>query len=585
MAPMSRLLRFLKPYRALVAVSLLCLGGTVATDLAMPRLIQAIVDQGVKQRDMHAILTISAVMIGLTLVSVALTIGNMLLAVRVSQRASADVRRELFVHIQSLSFADLDRLQTGPLLTRLTSDITQVAQLILNTMRMFVRAPLMIAGSVILMLATNWQVGLFILALVPAITFVLAYYTNQAQPRFMEVQRRLDRLNTIFQENLAGVRVVKAFVRARHENQRFAAANEELTGQSIGVGRMLAVLLPSLRFLVNLGLVAVVWFGGSQAIRGTLSVGQIIALNNYVFWLTFPLINLGMSVGFISAASASAQRIIEVLDTQPEIRDHALAAKLPASRGRVALEGVSFAYGGDGHELVLKEVDLVAEPGQTVAIVGATGAGKSTLISLIPRFYDASGGRVTLDGIDVRELSLDSLRAQVGIVLQESVLFTGTIRDNIRYGRPDATDEQVVAAAKAAQAHDFIMALPDGYDTLVGQRGVNLSGGQKQRLAIARALLLEPRVLVMDDSTSSVDLETESKIQEALGPFMAGRTTIVVAQRISTVLAADKIVVLDRGRVAACGSHTELLAASPLYREICESQLGVAAQAPGEAGL
>lgn len=574
MESIPRLLRFLKPYRSLVAIGLLCLAGTVATDLAMPRLIQTIIDRGVKQRDMHAILTISAIMIGLTLVSVALTIGNMLLAVRVSQRASADLRRELFVHIQSLSFGNLDRLQTGPLLTRLSSDISQVTQLVLSTMRMFVRAPIMIAGSVILMLATNPRVGLFILGLVPPIALVLAYYTNRAQSRFTQVQRKLDRLNTIFQENLAGMRVVKAFVRAHHENERFAAANLELAAQTVGVGRMLAVLLPSLRFLVNLGLVAVVWFGGSQAIRGSLSVGQIIALNNYVFWLTFPLINLGMSVGFVSAAGASVQRIVEVLDTPPDVKDDPLAAKLPQAQGRVAFEGVSFAYGGHGQEPVLKNIDLVAEPGQTVAIVGATGAGKSTLISLIPRFYDPTAGRVTLDGVNVRDLTLDSLHAQVGVILQETVLFTGTIRDNIRYGRPDATDEDVVAAAKAAQAHDFIMSFPEGYDTLVGQRGVNLSGGQKQRLAIARALLLEPRVLVMDDSTSSVDLETESKIQEALRQFMAGRTTVVVTQRISTVLGADKIVVLERGRIAASGTHTQLLAESPIYREIYESQLG-----------
>ncbi|MGQ9684206.1 MAG: ABC transporter ATP-binding protein [Anaerolineae bacterium] len=474
----------------------------------------------------------------------------------------------------ALSFPNLDRLQTGPLLTRLTSDISQVAQFILSTMRMFVRAPLLIAGSVILMFVTNWQVALFVLALVPAVALVLAYYTNRAQPRFMQVQNKLDRLNTVLQENLAGVRVVKAFARARLENERFAAANLELTGQTIGVGRMLAVLLPSLRFLVNLGLVAVVWFGGSQVIRGTLSVGQIIALNNYIFWLTFPLINLGMSVGFVSATSASVQRIAEVLDTHPAISDSLAAAKLSQAQGRVAFEGVSFAYGGEGEEAVLKGIDLVAEPGQVVAFLGATGAGKSTFIGLIPRFYDVTDGRVTIDGIDVRDLTLDSLRAQVGVVLQETVLFTGTIRDNIRYGRPDATEEQVVAAAKAAQAHDFIMALPQGYDTLVGQRGVNLSGGQRQRLAIARALLIEPRVLVMDDSTSSVDLETEGKIRAALRPLMAGRTTFIVAQRISSVVSADKIVALDRGQVAASGTHTQLLATSPIYQEIYQSQLG-----------
>jgi len=573
MRTMSRLSRYLKPYRGLIAISLLCLAGTVATDLATPRLIQTMVDQGIRQRDIERILPIAAAMIGLTLLGVAFTIGNMLLAVRVSQRASTDLRRDLFVQIQSLSYGNLDRLQTGPLLTRLTSDVSQVAQLITSTMRMFVRAPIMIAGSVILILATNWQVGLLVLALVPPIVLVLVFYTNRAQPRFMEVQRRLDRLNTIFQENLAGVRVVKAFGRARHENERFGTANLDLARQTVGVGRMLAVLLPSLRVLVNLGLVAVVWFGGSQAIRGTLTVGEIIALNNYVFWLTHPLVNLGMSVGFVSAAAASVQRIAEVLDNQPDVQDSPLALNLPQAVGRVAFEGVHFAYGGQGQEEVLSGIDLVVEAGQTLAVVGATGSGKSTLIDLIPRFYDATAGRVTLDGVDVRDLTLDSLRAQVGVVPQETVLFTGTIRDNIRYGRPDATDEQVVTAAKAAQAHDYIMGFPEGYDTLIGQRGVNLSGGQKQRLAIARALLLEPVVLVMDDATSSVDLETEARIQASLRPFMAHRTTIVVAQRISAVLGADRIVVLERGRVAASGTHAQLLAESSVYREICQSQL------------
>jgi ATP-binding cassette subfamily B protein len=344
--------------------------------------------------------------------------------------------------------------------------------------------------------------------------------------------------------------------------------------RAIRVERMLAVLSPTLRLLVNLGLVTVVWFGGVQVMQGSLNVGQIVALSNYVWWVLFPLVNLSLSVGFISAADASTQRIFEVLDTGPEVVDHAGAEALPAVKGRVALENVAFTYGGRDEEPVLEGINLVAEPGETVALVGATGAGKSTLIDLVPRFYDVTGGRVTLDGIDVRDVTLDSLRAQVGTVLQETVLFTGTIRDNIRYGRPDASDEEVVAAAQAAQAHDFITGFPAGYDTPIGQRGVNLSGGQKQRIAIARALLLQPRVLIMDDSTSSVDVATEGQILAALDRFMAGHTRLVVAQRISTILNADKIVVLDRGRVAASGTHRELLASSPIYREIYQSQLG-----------
>ena len=574
MKSITHLWRFVKPYGRLAVLGLLLLAVVVAVDLALPRLMQELINTGIRQRDMGVILNISLIMVGLTLVSAAGTVGSMIFAARVSQMAATDLRRELFVHIQSFSFANLDRLQTGQLVTRLTSDISQVAQLIWTTMRSFVRAPLMIAGSLILVFLTNWQLGLLMLVLMPITIVIFMFYASKAQPLFMQVQRKLDRLNTILQENLAGVRVVKAFARAGHENRRFDTANVDLMGRAIRVERMLAVLSPTLRLLVNLGLVAVVWFGGVQVVEGALSVGEIVALSNYVWWVVWPLAMLSLSVGFISSADASTQRIFEVLDSQPEVVDEARAEPLPAVEGRVALEDVVFTYSRHDENPVLEGINLVVEPGETVALVGATGTGKSTLINLVPRFYDVSEGRVTLDGVDVRDVTLDSLRAQVGTVLQETVLFTGTVGDNIRYGRPDASDEEVVAAAQAAQAHDFIVSFPAGYDTPIGQRGVNLSGGQKQRIAIARALLARPRVLIMDDSTSSVDVETEGKILSALDRFMADHTRLVVAQRLSTIMNADKIVVLDRGRIAASGTHGELLTSSPIYREIYQSQLG-----------
>ena len=576
MTAITRLWRFVRPYRRMVVLGLFLLAIVAAVDLALPRLLQSIINTGIRQRNLSAVLNGALIMMGLTLVSAAATVGSMLFAVRMSQRASADVRHELFVHIQSFSFANYDQLQTGELLTRLTSDITQVAQFLWMTMRVFVRAPLMVVGSSILLLLTNWQLGLLMLALLPATVLLFLVYAKRAQPLFMELQRRLDRLNTILQENLSGVRVVKAFVRAEYENERFDAASVELRDRAIRVERMLAFLSPTLRLLINLGLVAVVWFGGVQVVQGTLNLGQMVALSNYVWWMVFPLINLSMSAGFVSAADASARRIFEVLDSRPAVVDDGRAELPTAAHGRVALEGVGFAYGGQDEEPVLQGVNLVAEPGETVALLGATGSGKSTVINLVPRFYDVTpgGGRVTLDGIDVRDISLDVLRSQMGIVPQESVLFTGTLRDNIRFGRPDASDEEVVAAAKAAQAHEFIMAFPAGYDTLVGQRGVNLSGGQKQRVAIARALLLRPAVLIMDDSTSSVDVETEHRILTALDDLMAGTTRLVVAQRISGILNADRIVVLDRGSIVASGTHRELMASSPIYRDIYRSQLG-----------
>ncbi|MBM4429879.1 MAG: ABC transporter ATP-binding protein [Chloroflexi bacterium] len=558
----------------MVIVGLFLMVIVVAVDLALPRLLQSIINTGIRQRNLSAVVNGALIMMGLTLVSAAATAGSMLLAVRMSQRASADMRHELFVHIQSFSFANYDQLQTGELLTRLTSDITQVAQFLWMTMRVFVRAPLMVVGSSLLLLLTNWQLGLLMLALLPATVLLFLLYAMRAQPLFIELQRRLDRLNTILQENLSGVRVVKAFVRAEYENERFDAASVELRDRAIRVERMLAFLSPTLRLLINLGLVAVVWFGGVQVVQGTLDLGQVVALTNYVWWMVFPLVGLSMSAGFISAADASTRRIFEVLDSRPAVADNGRAELPSALQRRVALENVVFAYGEQEEQPVLQGVDLVAEPGETVALLGATGSGKSTLLSLVPRFYDVMQGRVLLDGVDVRHLPLDTLRSQLGIVPQETVLFTGTIRDNIRYGRPDASDEEVVAAAKAAQAHDFIIAFPAGYDTLVGQRGVNLSGGQKQRIAIARALLVRPAVLIMDDSTSSVDVETEGKILSALERLMAGTTRLVVAQRISGILNADRIVVLDRGRIVASGTHRELMASSPIYQDIYRSQLG-----------
>jgi ATP-binding cassette subfamily B protein len=377
------------------------------------------------------------------------------------------------------------------------------------------------------------------------------------------------------QENVAGARLVKAFVRADFEGERFETANEAFTGHSIRVMRFMSTMSPVLTVCVNIGMVIVIWAGGLQSIRGQLSIGQIVAFTNYLLTTMTPLTMMTMLSNVWAQGIASAKRVNEVLDTVPEVQDSPNAQVLPdTSQGRVALESISFHYNGTGDEAVLDGVTLVAEPGQTVAILGATGAGKSTLINLVPRFYDVSAGRILIDAMDVREIQQDSLLAHIGIVPQDTVLFSGTVRDNIRYGSPDASDEEVIAAAKAAQAHDFILDLPQGYDTHVEERGVNLSGGQKQRVAIARALLIRPKIMILDDSTSSVDAETETKIQDALEAQMGEHTSLVVAQRISTVLRADKIVVIDKGRIAAEGTHQELMRSSPIYQEIYESQLG-----------
>jgi len=571
---MQRILRFLKPYRRDSILALLLMVAMTAADLATPGLVQRIIDLGIAQNNMTVVRNTTLLMLGAGVVSALLTVGNSVLSVRVTQHFAADLRSALFRRVQSFSFGNLDHLQTGQLMVRLTSDVNQVQQIVLMSLRILTRAPLLLLGSFGLMILTSPQLALIMAALIPATTGIVLLFVAKGRPLFSEVQRRLDKLNTVLQENLAGIRVVKAFWRADHENARFDAANTDLMGQTIKVIRLFAILIPTLFLFINLGMVAVVWFGGQRVIHDTLTTGQVVAFVNYLLSAIFPLLLMGMMVNILSAAQASLHRILEVLDSTPGVQNRPGARTLSDMKGRVAFENVCFHYDHDCSEPVLNGISLVAEPGETVAILGATGSGKSSLIHLIPRFYDVTSGQVTIDGTDVRDVTLESLRPHIGIALQDALLFSGSIRDNIRYGRADATDEEVIAAAKAAQAHQFIVDFPEGYDTQIGQRGVNLSGGQKQRIAIARALLIRPRILILDDSTSSVDVETEAKIEAALEQLMADRTSFVIAQRVSTVLRADKIVVLERGQIAAVGTHSDLMASSPIYQEIYESQLG-----------
>jgi len=591
MKSLQRMFRFVKPYQRNAILSMLLLVGVVAADLAIPRLTQRVIDQGIARQDMGTIVSTSLLMLGAAILSALFAVGNTLLSVRVAMGAGADMRSAIVRQVQTFSFGNLDRIQTGQLLVRATSDVNQVQFMVQMALRMLTRAPLWMLGSVVMLIATSTRLALLMLALFPLVLGLIWFFLVRARPLFLSVQKKLDRLNQVLQENLAGVRVVKAFVRDEHEKARFDQANRDLTSDNVRVMQLTASLLPTMRFLVNLGVVGVVWFGGNLTASGDFTVGEIVAAINYMSFSLFPLMMLGGMAGPISAADASAGRICEILDNVPEVQSRPDAQAPSVVEGRVAFEDVCFSYNSSNDfsrsngaratkvattsdDLVLNGINLIAEPGQTVAILGATGSGKSSLIHLIPRFYDAERGRVTLDGADLRDIPLHALRTQVGIALQEPVLFSGTVRDNIRYGHPEATEEEVIAAAQAAQAHDFIAAFPDGYDTLVGQRGVNLSGGQKQRIAIARALLVRPKILILDDSTSSVDVETEAKIEIALEKLMADRTTFVIAQRISTVLNADKIVVLDRGQIAAEGTHAELIASSPIYQEIYESQLG-----------
>jgi len=575
---LRRMFSFVKPYRVQAIIAMILLLGMVGADLLVPRLTQRIIDRGIAAHDMHVIATTALIMVGVALLSALFSIGNTILSVRVGQGFAADVRSSIVHKVQTFSFGNLDRLRTGKLLVRTTSDVNMVQSIVAMSLRILTRAPAWIVGSIVMLVITSKRLSLVMMGFLPLIAILILLFMRKAQPMFLSVQRALDRLNGVLQENLAGMRLIKAFVRVAHEKERFSEANTELMLKNIRVMQLMALLIPTMLLTINLGVVAAVWFGGVSVINKSLTVGQLVASINYMNFALFPILMLAGMIGPLSAADASSARILEVLDSEADVKEKSNARPLENVTGRVEFDDVSFSYSRDGQDSVLKGISFVAEPGETVAILGATGSGKSSLIHLIPRFYDVSAGAVRIDGIDVREVTLTSLRAHIGLALQEAVLFGGTIRDNICYGRPQASDAEMIAAATAAQAHAFIASLPDGYDTRVGERGVTLSGGEKQRIAIARALLVRPKILILDDSTSAVDVETEALLQDALDALIARSknvaTRFIVAQRISTVLLADKIIVLDRGEIAAIGTHKELLATSPIYQEIYRSQLG-----------
>ncbi|MDQ1914449.1 ABC transporter ATP-binding protein [Paenibacillus sp. GD4] len=569
---MRKLIKYVRPYwlAALLAPLLMML--EVAMDLMQPRFMASIIDEGVKTGNLGHIQQVGLWMVVTTLVGLIGGVGCTVFSSIASQRFGADVRGDLFERIQSFSFRKLEQFSTGSLITRLTNDITQVQNFVQMMLRVLVRAPLLTVGSFIMAFMINSRLALILLIVTPLLFAVLYIVIRKGFPLFSKVQARLDALNTVLQENLAGIRVVKAFVRADFEKERFGRANTDFMEMSLKANLVMATLSPVMFLLLNATIVAALWFGGNLIWSNSLQVGELVAFINYVTQVLFSLLMVAMMMMNVSRAKASADRIQEVLGTDPGIGNPESPDTTGISTGHISFDKVSFAY--EGNETVLKELSFDVEPGQTVAILGATGAGKTSLVHLIPRLYEATSGTVRIDGKDVRSLDLTGLRSRIGMVLQQAILFSGTIKDNIAFGKPDASMEEIVAAAKAAQAHDFITKLPDGYDTLLGQRGVNLSGGQKQRISIARALLIEPAILILDDSTSAVDLGTESKIQKALKERMSRSTCLMIAQRITSVQEADRILVLEEGRIAASGTHKELMRSSALYREIYESQLG-----------
>jgi ATP-binding cassette subfamily B protein len=489
-----------------------------------------------------------------------------------SQAVAYDIRNDLYAKIQELSFSYHDQNQTGQLMIRATDDVEKVRLFIGQGLMQLVGAVVLIVGTLIILFATNAQLALVTLPILPIGLILFMVFGAVSGPLFGKVQMRLSALNTILQENVAGIKVVKAFAREKSEEAKFDQAATELVSQQLKVSRLFTFLFPIIFMVANLGQAAATYFGGVQIVNGTLTLGQWQEFSLYLVYLFLPIAQLGIIITQVGQAGASATRIFEILDAKSDVVDKPNATMLPPVKGQIAFHDVSFRYAG-GNTPVLKDVSFVAEPGQTVALLGATGSGKTSIINLIPRFYDPTSGSIKIDGHDIRDVTLDSLRSQIGIVLQETTLFSGTIRDNIAFGKPEATLEEVEAAAKAAAAHDFITTFPQSYDTPVGERGTTLSGGQKQRIAIARALLLNPRILILDDSTSSVDLATEVQIQRALTQLMKNRTSVVIAQRISTVMNADQILVLDKGQIVARGKHDDLLEDNATYAEIYRSQL------------
>jgi ATP-binding cassette, subfamily B, multidrug efflux pump len=552
-------------------------------------MLQYVIDDGIRDKNMNAVWLGALVMLGGAVVGAVGTLGQGVCRAQLSQGMAFDMRNDLFQHIQALPFATLDRLQTGGLMTRMSSDVDIIRMFSSSGLALLLRALLMIFGSVVMVLLTDWQLALIMLISLAIAGVLIWNFMRLARPLFEIVQERLSALNTIVQENLAGAQVVKAFVREPYEINRFADHNTNYMAQNIYVGRIMSLVMPTLTILTNVGLVAVIWFGGVDAINGRISIGELIAFNNYLMIGMTPLLLLGNMLTMASRAEASAARVLEIFNTPLQTRS-AAAHQSDHMRGHIAFENVTFRYktvdtnhagpqengtaSPNGSRNVLDHVNFSVEPGQRVALLGTTGTGKSTLISLITRFYDVTEGRILVDGVDVREWDADALRSQIGIVLQETILFSGTVHENIAFGQPDASRDDVIAAARAAQAHEFVMSMPDGYDSVVEARGANLSGGQKQRLAIARAMLIAPRILILDDSTSAVDLDTEIKIQDALEQRMADTTTIIIAQRINSVLNADQIIVLDGGRIVANGPHHDLIQTCAIYQEIYQSQLG-----------
>ncbi|MEW5717480.1 MAG: ABC transporter ATP-binding protein [Chloroflexota bacterium] len=566
-----RCMGYLRPYWKMTLGAYLALVGINALALAIPQFIRWIVDRGIGGKDTQLLFGSVAALLGLTLVKGVLTFWQGRWSEQASQNVAYDLRNAMHRKLAALSFSYHDRTETGQVLSRAVQDVDRVRFV---TGRAFLRLTdgiVLMLGSAAMLLWMNPQLALLALATLPFLAHRAFHLGRRLRPLSLAVQQQLAVLTTRLEQNLRGGRVVKAFAQEDAEIARFDHENTRWFDLSVRASRLQAINTPLIDLIANISTVMIIWYGGYLAIQGQLTLGELVSFTTYLAQLALPVRRLGQIVPALAIAAAAGTRIFEILDAQSEVRDAPDAIPLPPARGHVRFENVSFAY--FRRHRVLENITFDAQPGQVIALLGTTGSGKSTIINLIPRFYDATEGRITIDGYDLRRVTLNSLRDQIGIVLQETMLFATTLRENIAFGRPDAREEEIIEAARAAQAHEFIMETPHGYDTLVGERGITLSGGQRQRVAIARALLKDPRILILDDATSSVDTETEQLIQKALERLMRGRTSFIIAQRLSTLRMADSILVLEKGRIAARGTHEALLRTSGLYAEIYQQQL------------
>lgn len=569
---MNFLYKYFKKYYKMFFLAVGCVMLEVLCDLLQPTLMSIIIDKGISTNDMSMVLKYGFIMIGVSIFGAFIAINRNRFATTVAQDFGADLRLDVFNKIQSFDFDNIDKFERGSLITRLTNDITNIQNFIYGLMRIFVRAPLLAIGCIIMSIRLDFKMALIVLTIVPIVGGLIYLNLRYGYPYFLKVQRAIDKVNGVIREYLRGVRVVKAFNRFDFEEERFENVNDDLTCKSIASMRFMAVFNPIITLIVNIAIAIIIWSGATRVNLGTIQVGKVVAFTNYMTQLLFALMSTTMIFSSLIRAKTSSERINEIFLEENNIKEIKDKTYNSSEKGNIKYENVTFSYKGLKGDPIIDDISFTLERGMTLGIVGSTGSGKTTLVNLIPRFYDAKLGKILIDGIDIRNYTFEELRAKISIVPQKTVLFSGTIKENIRWGKEDATDDEIVEVCKIADADSFISGFNKGYDSIIGQGGSNLSGGQKQRIAIARALIKRPEILILDDSTSALDTDTEYRIRKSLKEYSKDMTTILIAQKVSSVINADKIIVLDHGKIVGEGTHDELMSNCETYKDIYKSQ-------------